>query len=70
MPTQEFNYLNFVLTSILGGWVAGWSGGWEAGETEIKTNVALECVEIELSWVEAEIGKKKKKKRTVKIAVH
>ena len=26
MPKQEFNYLNFVFTTIPGGWVAGESG--------------------------------------------
>ena len=44
MPKQEFNYLNFVFTTIPGGWVggwpggrvAGWVGGWVAGESGIK----------------------------------
>ena len=43
MPKQEFNYLNFVFTTIPGGWVGGWVGcggyvlgGWVAGESGIK----------------------------------
>ena len=39
MPKQEFNYLNFVFTTIPGGWVGcgGYVlGGWVAGESGIK----------------------------------
>ena len=52
MPKQEFNYLNFVFTTIPGGWVAGWPGGWlekvELRLSQLSTKIEVE-VDLKLS---------------------
>ena len=46
--------LQFHFKLFLG--VGGWLGGWVAGSTGNKTNSGSIEVEIELKWVEAELG--------------
>ena len=52
MPKQEFNYLNFVFTTIPAGWVGGWPGGWlekvELRLSQLSTKIEIE-VDLKLS---------------------
>ena len=52
MPKQEFNYLNFVFTTIPGGWPGGRVGGWlekvELRLSQLSTKIEVE-VDLKLS---------------------
>ena len=48
------------------GWLGGWLDGWLV---EIKTTLASVEVEVELSWVEAELGNTKLKSVEVEAEV-
>ena len=48
MPKQEFNYLNFVFTTIPGGWPGGWLEKVELRLSQLSTKIEVE-VDLKLS---------------------